>query len=93
MEDEFGGGDSPVGHAPALGRAPSAEVYLECLLLDGGELEAAALPPLKDLPKEFALKSESGDALACGGGADDLIGDVDLHELEAILWGDATTGA
>ena len=91
MEDEFGGGDSPVGHAPALGRAPSAEVYLECLLLDGGELEAAALPPLKDLPKEFALKAESGDALACGGGADDLIGDVDLHELEAILWGDATT--
>ena len=68
-------------------------MYLECLLLDGGELEAAALPPLKDLPKEFALKSESGDALACGGGADDLIGDVDLHELEAILWGDATTGA
>ena len=62
--------------------------YLECLLLDGGELEAAALPPLKDLPKEFALKSESGDALTCGGGADDLIGDVDLHELEAILWGD-----
>jgi len=93
MEDEFGGGDSPVGHAPALGRAPSAEVYLECLLLDGGELEAAALPPLKDLPKEFALKAESGDALACGGGADDLIGDVDLHELEAILWGDATPGA
>jgi len=54
---------------------------------------AAALPPLKDLPKEFALKAESGDALACGGGADDLIGDVDLHELEAILWGDATPGA
>ena len=25
--------------------------------------------------------------------ANDLIGDVDLHELEAILWGDATTGA
>ena len=72
--------------------ARRARRYPECL--PRRRRAEAALPPLKDLPKELRLEGERRRR-ACvrrrRGGRDDLIGDVDLHELEAILWGDATS--
>ena len=94
----LGGGGGPAvdldGLRAAL-RRRGPDAFAEEAPLDGGLRLLGAVLHLRGprVTPQPLVDAESGDALACGGGADDLIGDVDLHELEAILWGDATPGA